>query len=215
MGQKVDPRGLRIGINRTWNSSWFAEGEEYKKYFLEDTQIRKFIKKDYYHTGIEKINIERKQDNQITIVIHTARAGVLIGRKGQEIEILRKKLEKLTKKKVNVKIQEVKMSNKSAQLVAESLAALIENRFSYKRAMKQAITRAEKANTKGIKIMVSGRLNGNDIARSEWVMVGRVPLHTLRAEIDYATAEADTTYGKIGIKVWIFKGETLPAKKRS
>ena len=213
MGQKVDPRGLRIGITRTWNSKWFAEGKEYLNSFHEDLKIREFIKKNYYHAGISSIQIERTSPTDVTVIIETGKAGVLIGRKGAEIEALKGKLEDLTGKKVQVKIQEVKHFNKDSQLVAESIATAIEKRVAYKRAVSQAIQRAEKAGVKGIKIAVSGRLNGAEIARSEWTLSGRVPLHTLRADVDYATATAFTTYGALGIKVWIFNGEVLPNKK--
>lgn len=213
MGQKVDPRGLRIGITRTWDSNWYADKKEYAKYFLEDVKLRKYIKKNYYHAGIAKIQIERTSPSQVVIIVHTAKAGIVIGRKGSEIESLKAKLEKLANKKVVIKVQEVKDPNRDAQLVAENIAFGIEKRIAFKRAMNQAVMRAEKSGAKGIKVAVSGRLNGAEIARTEWTMSGRVPLHTLRADIDYATAEAATTYGKIGIKVWIFKGEILPTKK--
>lgn len=213
MGQKVDPRGLRVGITRGWDSNWYADKKEYANFFHEDYKIRKVIKKDYFHAGISKMQIERTSPTQVTLIIHTAKAGILIGRKGSEIEILKNKVEKLTGKKAVVKVQEVKDANKDAQLVAESIAFGIEKRVAFKRAMSQAIMKAEKSGVKGIKVAVSGRLNGAEIARTEWSMSGRVPLHTLRADIDYATAEAATTYGKIGIKVWIFNGEVLPTKK--
>ncbi|BDU49529.1 30S ribosomal protein S3 [Haliovirga abyssi] len=212
MGQKVDPRGLRLGITRTWDSNWYADKKSYANYFHEDLKVRNFIKKNYYHAGIAKILIERTSPSQVVIAIYTAKAGILIGRKGVEIEALKKKLEKLTGKKIIVKVQEVKQPNRNAQLVAEGVAFSIEKRIAYKRAMNQAIRRAEKSGAQGIKVSVSGRLNGAEIARAEWSLSGRVPLHTLRADIDYATAEADTTYGKIGIKVWIFNGEVLPKK---
>jgi len=212
VGQKVDPRGLRLGITRDWDSNWFAEKKDYVKYFHEDFKIRKYIKKTYFHAGIAKIAIERTSPTQATAIIHTAKAGILIGRKGTEIEVLKNNLEKLINKKVLIKVQEVEDPNRNAQLVAESIAASIEKRVAFKRAMNQAVMRAEKAGAKGIKVMVGGRLNGAEIARAEWTLSGRVPLHTLRADIDYATAEAHTTYGLIGIKVWIFNGEVLPKK---
>lgn len=213
MGQKVDPRGLRIGITRTWDSNWFAEKKEYISYFLEDKKVRDFVKKTYFHAGIAKIEVERNEPTALTIIVHTAKAGILIGKKGAEIEELKAKLEKMTGKKVMIKIQEVKMPTRSAQLVAEDIARSIEKRVAFKKAMNQAIMRAEKSRIKGMKVAVSGRLNGADIARTEWKMIGRVPLHTLRADIDYAVAEALTTYGKLGIKVWIFNGEKLPTKR--
>ena len=213
MGQKVDPRGIRIGITRTWDSKWFAEGKEYLNNFHEDLKIREFIKKNYYHAGVSSIQIERTSPTEITIIIDTGKAGILIGRKGAEIEALKGKIEALTNKKIQVKVQEVKNPNRDGQLVAESIATSIEKRVAYKRAVSQAIQRAEKSGVKGIKIAVSGRLNGAEIARSEWTLSGRVPLHTLRADVDYATATAFTTYGALGIKVWIFNGEVLPSKK--
>ena len=213
MGQKVDPRGIRIGITRTWDSKWFAEGKEYLNNFHEDLKIREFIRKNYYHAGVSSIQIERTSPTEITIIIDTGKAGILIGRKGAEIEALKGKIEALTNKKVQVKVQEVKNPNRDGQLVAESIATAIEKRVAYKRAVSQAIQRAEKSGVKGIKIAVSGRLNGAEIARSEWTLSGRVPLHTLRADVDYATATAFTTYGALGIKVWIFNGEVLPSKK--
>ena len=214
MGQKVDPRGLRLGITRAWDSNWYADKKEYVKYFHEDVQIKEFIKKNYFHTGISKVRIERTSPSQIVVHIHTGKAGLIIGRKGAEIDALRTKLEKLTAKKVTVKVQEIKDLNGDAVLVAESIAAQIEKRIAYKKAMTQAISRSMKSpEVKGIKVMISGRLNGAEIARSEWAVEGKVPLHTLRADIDYAVATAHTTYGALGIKVWIFHGEVLPSKK--
>lgn len=212
MGQKVDPRGLRLGITRSWDSNWYADKKEYVKYFHEDVQIKEFIKKNYFHTGISKVRIERTSPSQVVVHIHTGKAGLIIGRKGAEIEAIRVKLEKLTAKKVTVKVQEIKEQNKDAVLVAESIAAQIEKRIAYKKAMTQAIARTMKSGAKGIKVMISGRLNGAEIARSEWAVEGKVPLHTLRADIDYAVATAHTTYGALGIKVWIFHGEVLPSK---
>lgn len=214
MGQKVDPRGLRLGITRAWDSNWYADKKEYVKYFHEDVQIKEFIKKNYFHTGISKVRIERTSPSQVVVHIHTGKAGLIIGRKGAEIDALRAKLEKLTGKKVTVKVQEIKDLNGNAVLVAESIAAQIEKRIAYKKAMTQAISRSMKSpEVKGIKVMISGRLNGAEIARSEWAVEGKVPLHTLRADIDYAVATAHTTYGALGIKVWIFHGEVLPSKK--
>ena len=214
MGQKVDPRGLRLGITRAWDSNWYADKKEYVKYFHEDVQIKEFIKKNYFHTGISMVRIERTSPSQVVVHIHTGKAGLIIGRKGAEIDALRTKLEKLTGKKVTVKVQEIKDLNGDAVLVAESIAAQIEKRIAYKKAMTQAISRSMKSpEVKGIKVMISGRLNGAEIARSEWAVEGKVPLHTLRADIDYAVATAHTTYGALGIKVWIFHGEVLPSKK--
>ena len=213
MGQKVDPRGLRLGITRSWDSNWYADKKEYAKYFHEDVKVREFVKKAYYHAGVSKVKLERTSPSQITVLISAGKAGIIIGRKGAEIESLRAKLEKMTGKKVTVKVQEVKEFNKDAVLVAESIATQIEKRIDYKKAMTQAIGRAMKAGAKGIKVMVSGRLNGAEIARSEWAVEGKVPLHTLRADIDYAVATAHTTYGALGIKVWVFHGEVLPTAK--
>jgi small subunit ribosomal protein S3 len=213
VGQKVDPRGLRLGITRTWDSNWFAEGEAYLNFFHEDVKVRNLIKDKYNHAGISSVKIERTSSERLVVIINTAKAGILIGRKGQEIEALKNALEKLTAKKVVVKVNEVKQFNKDALLVAESIAQAIEKRVAYKKAVKQAITRAEKAGVQGIKVMTSGRLNGAEIARAEWSLSGRVPLHTLRADIDYATATARTTYGAIGLKVWICNGEVLPKRE--
>ncbi|MGP1494055.1 MAG: 30S ribosomal protein S3 [Streptobacillus sp.] len=214
MGQKVDPRGMRIGIVKTWDSKWFAKkGKEYLNNFHEDLKIREYIKKNYYQAGISSIAIERVSEKELTVIISTGKAAVLIGRKGAEIQALKGQLEKLTGKKVFVKALEIKNPNRDAQLVAESIASAIEKRVAYKRAVQQAIRNAEKAGVLGIKVMTSGRLNGAEIARSEWTLSGRVPLHTLRADVDYATATAHTTYGALGIKVWIFNGEVLPTKK--
>ena len=213
MGQKVDPRGLRLGITRTWDSNWYADKKEYAKYFHEDIKIRSLVKTTYFQAGISKVKIERTSASNVAILIHTAKAGIVIGRKGSEIESLRAKLEALTGKKVSVKVQEVKDFNKDAVLVAESISTSVGKRVAYKRAVGQAVMRAMKAGAKGIKVMVSGRLNGAEIARAEWVVEGKVPLHTLRADIDYATSTAHTTYGALGIKVWIFHGEVLPTKK--
>jgi small subunit ribosomal protein S3 len=213
VGQKVDPRGLRLGITRTWESAWYAGKKEYANYLHEDMAIRSFVKKAYYHAGISKVKIERTSPSQVIVLIYTAKAGIVIGRKGSKIESLKAKLVKTTGKKVLIKVQEVRNFNKDATLVAEGIATSIEKRVAYKRAMNQAIMRAEKAGAKGIKVMISGRLNGAEIARAEWNVAGKVPLHTLRADIDYATATARTTYGALGIKVWIFNGEVLPTKK--
>ena len=214
MGQKVDPRGMRIGIVKTWDSKWFAKkGKEYLNNFHEDLKIREYIKKNYYQAGISSIAIERVSEKELTVIISTGKAAVLIGRKGAEIQALKGQLEKLTGKKVFVKALEIKNPNRDAQLVAESIASAIEKRVAYKRAVQQTIRNAEKAGVLGIKVMTSGRLNGAEIARSEWTLSGRVPLHTLRADVDYATATAHTTYGALGIKVWIFNGEVLPTKK--
>lgn len=213
MGQKVDPRGLRLGITRTWDSNWYADKKEYANFFHEDMEIRRVVKKKYYHAGIAKINIERTSPSHVVVLVHTAKAGIVIGRKGSEIEAMKKTLEALTKKRVTIKVLEVKNFNKDATLVAENIATGIERRVAYKRAMNQAMMRAMRSGAKGIKVMISGRLNGAEIARAEWAVEGKVPLHTLRADIDYATATANTTYGALGIKVWVFHGEVLPTKR--
>ena len=215
MGQKVDPRGIRIGITKSWDSKWFAEGKEYLNNFHEDIKIKEYIKKNYYHAGVSTIQIERTSPTDVTIIIETGKAGILIGRKGQEIEALKANLEKLTNKKIQVKVQEIKNPNKDAQLVAENIAQAIERRIAFRRAMKQAVQRTMKSGAKGIKVSASGRLGGAEMARTEGYSEGNVPLQTLRSDIDYGFAEADTTYGKIGIKVWICNGEILPGRNVS
>ncbi len=211
MGQKVSPKGLRIGIIRDWESKWYAE-KEYADYLLEDLKIREYIEERLKDAAVSTIEIERAA-NRINITIHTAKPGMVIGKGGTEVEALRKALNKLTGKRVHLNIAEIKQPDLDAKLVAENIARQLENRISFRRAMKQAIQRTMRAGAKGIKTMVSGRLAGADIARSEGYNEGTVPLHTLRADIDYGTAEADTTYGKIGVKVWIYRGEVLPQKR--
>jgi len=211
LGQKVDPRGLRLGITRDWDAKWYADKKQFASLLLEDVKIRKYIKKKLYQAGISRIQIERTA-NRIRIGIHTARPGIVIGRGGSEVEALRRELEQLTGRQVSINIIEIKVPELDAQLVAENVAAQIEKRVAFRRAMKQVVGRAMKMGAKGIKVAVSGRLAGAEIARTEWYTEGKVPLHTLRADIDYGFAEADTTYGKIGVKVWIYKGEVLPEK---
>lgn len=208
MGQKVSPIALRVGIIRDWEAKWFASKKDFANLLIEDVKIRKLIKKQLYQAGISNIQIERAA-NRIKITIHTAKPGIVIGRGGTEIEVLRKNLEKMTAKNVNINIQEIKVPETNAQLVAENVAAQLEKRIAFRRAMKQVITRAMKMGAKGIKVAVSGRLGGAEIARTEWASEGKVPLHTLRADIDYGFAEADTTYGEIGVKVWIYKGDVF------
>lgn len=208
MGQKVSPIALRVGIIRDWEAKWFASKKDFANLLIEDVKIRKFIKKQLYQAGISNIQIERAA-NRIKITIHTAKPGIVIGRGGTEVEVLRKNLERMTAKNVNINIQEIKVPETNAQLVAENVAAQLEKRIAFRRAMKQVITRAMKMGAKGIKAAVSGRLGGAEIARTEWASEGKVPLHTLRADIDYGFAEADTTYGKIGVKVWIYKGDVF------
>ena len=213
MGQKVNPIGLRIGIIRDWESRWYAD-KDYADLLHEDIKIREYINtrlKDAAGSGIE---IERAA-NRVNITINTAKPGMVIGKGGSEVEALRKALNELTGKKVHINIVEIKKADLDAKLVAENIARQLENRVSFRRAQKQAIQRTMRAGAKGIRTMVSGRLGGADIARSEHYSEGTVPLHTLRADIDYAHAEADTTYGKLGVKVWIYRGEVLPAKKKS
>ncbi|MDI6632053.1 MAG: 30S ribosomal protein S3 [Thermoanaerobacteraceae bacterium] len=211
MGQKVDPRALRLGINRDWNSKWFADKKQFSALLLEDVKIRNYIKKKLYQAGVASIQIERTA-NRIKITIHTARPGIVIGRGGGEVEQLRKELERLTGKQISVNIAEIKVPELNAQLTAENVASQLERRVAFRRAMKQVVSRAIRMGAKGIKVAVSGRLAGAEIARTEWYSEGKVPLHTLRADIDYGFAEANTTYGKIGVKVWIYKGEVLPER---
>lgn len=210
MGQKVNPIGLRLGINRSWDSRWFA-GKEYANYVLEDHKIRKLLRKKFYQAGVSRIEIERA-GNRVRIKILTARPGIIIGKKGSEIEKLKKDLEAKFRREIIIDIQEVRKAEIDAQLVAESVAMQLVRRVAFRRAMKKAVTSALRFGAQGIKIACSGRLGGAEMARAEWYREGRVPLHTLRADIDYGVAEAFTTYGAIGVKVIIFKGEILPEK---
>jgi small subunit ribosomal protein S3 len=209
LGQKVNPIGLRLNIIRTWDSIWYAD-KDYAKKFLEDQSLRKFLKKRLFHAGISKIQIARTGD-KLRIKLYTARPGIVIGKKGTEIEVLKAEIDKLTGKECVLDIQEVRRPEADAQLVAENIALQLERRVAFRRAMKKSVNMALKFGAKGVKIACSGRLGGAEIARQEWVREGRVPLHTLRADVDYGMAEANTTYGKIGVKVWIFKGEVLSA----
>ena len=212
MGQKVNPHGLRVGVIKDWDSRWFTtDKKEFGNLLLEDHNIRKFLKKRLYSAGMARIEIERSA-NKIKMDLHVAKPGVVIGRAGAGIEALKSELEKMTKKSVIVNIIEVRQTDKNAQLVAENIALDIERRVAFRRAMKQAIQRAMKSGAKGIKVSASGRLGGAEMARTEGYSEGNVPLQTLRADIDYGFAEADTTYGKIGIKVWICNGEVLPTR---
>ena len=213
MGQKVNPIGLRLGIVKTWDSRWYAE-KAYSKFLQEDIVVRRFIKQKLYHAGISKIEIERTA-NRAKINIRSARPGIIIGQKGAEIDKLQKELQKRTQREISINIQEVRRPETDAQLVAENVALQLERRVAFRRAMKKSVTSALKFGTQGIKIACSGRLGGAEIARSEWYREGRVPLHTLRADIDYGFAEARTTYGAIGIKVWVYKGDILPAARDS
>ena len=207
MGQKVNPLGLRLNITRTWDSIWYAD-KDYAIYLIEDQKLRKYLKKRLYHAGISKIIIERTGD-KVRIKIFTARPGIVIGKKGNEIESLKDDLEKLVNRRVTLDIQEVRRPEADDQLVAESVASQLVRRVAFRRAMKKAVSSALRFGVQGIKISCSGRLGGAEMSRCEWVREGRVPLHTLRADVDYALAEANTTYGIIGVKVWIFKGEVL------
>ena len=210
MGQKVHPHGLRVGIIKDWDSRWYADAD-FADNLVEDYQIREFLKKKLYAAGVSKIEIERASD-RLKIVLFTAKPGVVIGKGGSEIEKIKKELTKYTKKKLVVDIKEVKRPDKDAQLVAENIALQLENRVGFRRAVKSSMQRTMKAGALGIKCSVSGRLGGADMARKEFYNDGTIPLQTLRADIDYGFAEADTTYGKVGVKVWIYKGEILPAK---
>lgn len=213
MGQKVHPIGMRVGIIRDWDAKWYAE-KEYAEFLHEDLRIRKFISTKLADAAVSTIEIERAA-NRVNISIHTAKPGMVIGKGGSEVENLRKSLNKLTGKRVHINIIEIKKPDLDAKLVGEGIARQLENRVAFRRAQKQAIQRTMRAGAQGIKTQVSGRLNGADIARSEGYSEGTVPLHTLRADIDYAWEEADTTYGKLGVKVWIYRGEILPTKKNT
>ncbi len=208
MGQKVNPIGLRLKITRTWDSRWFAE-KEYPAFLLEDHKVRTHVKNRVYHAGISRVEIERAAQ-RLRVKIHTARPGIVIGKKGVEIEALKKELEKMTRRPVMIDITEVRRPETDAQLVAENVASQLERRISFRRAMKRAVGLALKFGAQGVRIACSGRLGGAEMSRREWYLEGRVPLHTLRADIDYGFAEAKTTYGVIGVKTWIFKGEVLP-----
>ena len=214
MGQKVNPHGLRVGVIKDWDSHWFVEKKDFASNIKEDNEIRNVLKKKYYQAAISKIAIE-KAASKITITIYTARPGVLIGKQGSEIEIIKKTVAKIcTGKDISINILEVKKPDADAQLVAEGVAAQLEKRVSFRRAMKQAIGRSMRSGIKGVKVMVSGRLDGAEIARSEGYHEGSIPLQTLRADIDYGFAEAHTTFGVIGIKCWIYKGEVIGAPKK-
>jgi len=207
LGQKVNPIGLRLGIVKTWESRWYA-GKKYSDYILEDFNIRKFVKKKLFHAGISKIEIERSS-KRVRLRIFTARPGIVIGKKGSEIERLKKELEKMISQEALIDIQEVRKPETDAQLVAENVALQIERRVAFRRAMKRGVSSALRFGAKGVKIICSGRLGGAEMARTEWYREGRVPLHTLRADVDYGFTEAHTTYGLIGVKVFVFKGEIL------
>ena len=212
MGQKVDPNGLRIGVIKDWNSKWYADKKNFADYLVEDHKIREYVKKKLYVAGISKIEIERTA-KLVKVNVYTGKPGLVIGKGGNLAEILKAELEKMINKTVNLNIVEVKNPDLDAQLVAENIAGQLERRISFRRAMKQCMQKTMKAGALGIKTSVSGRLGGADMARTEFYKEGTIPLQTLRADIEYGFAEADTTYGKIGVKVWIYKGEVLPTKK--
>lgn len=212
MGQKVSPNGLRIGINKTWEASWYANKKDFSKVLNNDIKIREYFDKNLKDAGIAKVEIDRNS-KRCEIIVHTSKPGVMIGKGGEEIEKLKKTLSKLVNEDIQISIVDIKNPDINAQLVANSIANQITNRASFRMAQKRAIRNARKAGAKGIKTLVSGRLGGADMARSEGYTEGTIPLHTLRADVDYATSEADTTFGKIGVKVWIYKGEILPSKK--
>lgn len=212
MGQKVSPNGLRIGINKTWEAKWYANKKDFSKVLNNDIKIREYLDKNLKDAGIAKVEIDRNS-KRCEIIVHTSKPGVMIGKGGEEIEKLKKNLSKLVNEEIQISIVDIKNPDMNAQLVANSIANQISNRASFRMAQKRAIRNARRAGAKGIKTLVSGRLGGADMARSEGYTEGTIPLHTLRADVDYATAEADTTFGKIGVKVWIYKGEILPAKK--
>ena len=212
MGQKVNPNGLRLGINKDWDSKWYANKKDFSKYLANDVKIRNYFEKNQKSNGISKVQIERNS-KRTEIIVHTSKPGVIIGRGGEQIEAMKKDLSKLVNEDIQISIVDIKKPDMNAQIVADSIAAQIENRASFRMAQKRAIRNAMKSGAKGIKTLVSGRLGGADMARSEHYIEGTIPLHTLRADVDYATSEADTTFGKIGVKVWIYKGEILPSKK--
>ena len=214
MGQKVHPNGIRVGVIKDWNSKWYADSKHFSEYLVEDHKIREYVKKKLFISGISKIEIERTA-KFVKVNVYTAKPGLVIGKGGNLSEALKAELEKMINKEVNLNIVEVKNIDTDAQLVAESIANQLERRISFRRAMKQAMQKAMKAGALGIKTAVSGRLGGADMARTEFYKEGTIPLQTLRADIDYGFYEADTTYGKIGVKVWIYKGEVLPAKKEA
>ncbi len=212
MGQKVHPKGFRLGIIRNWDSTWYAD-KDYTVLLHEDYKVRKLVKERFYTAGISKVEIQRT-GNRVKVTIHTAKPGIVIGRGGSEVEKLKNELNTLTGKNININIQEIKRPELDAQIVAENVAQQLEKRISFRRAMKQTVQRTMRVGAIGMKIAISGRLGGAEIARTEWYAEGKVPLHTLRADIDYGFAEANTTYGKIGIKVWINRGEVAPEAKQ-
>lgn len=212
MGRKVHPVGIRLKINRDWDARWYAEGNRYVELLQEDLKLREFVKKETERAGVSRIEIER-QPNLVNITVHTVRPGLIIGRKGETVKKLRDDLQAMTGKTVRVEVTEIEKPDLDAQLVAESIASQLERRIGHSRAMKRAVTQAMRQGGGGIRVEVSGRLGGSDMGRREWMTDGRVPRNTLRANIDYGFAEADTTFGRIGVKVWIYKGDVLPEDK--
>ncbi len=211
MGQKVNPHGLRVGVIKDWDSRWYADDKDFADFLVEDYKIREYLKKKLFSAGVSKIEIERASD-RVKVIVFTAKPGVVIGKGGNEIEVTKNELSKISGKKISLDIKEIKKPDKDAQLVAENIAGQLENRVSFRRAMKSCMGRTMKTGALGIKASCSGRLGGADMARTEFYSEGTIPLQTLRADIDYGFAEADTTYGKVGVKVWIYKGEVLPTK---
>lgn len=212
MGRKVHPIGMRLGIIKSWEARWYAEGQNYIDQLQQDIKIREMVRKSSERAGVSKIEIERFP-GKIRIIVNTAKPGILIGRKGESVKELRKGLEDLTGKKIDLEIREIKNPDTDALLIAENIASQIERRISYRRAMKRAIQQAIRQGAEGVKVQVAGRLNGAEMCRTIWLREGRVPLQTLRADIDFALAEASTTYGKIGVKAWVYKGEVLPGSE--
>ncbi len=214
MGQKVNPHGFRVGVIKDWDARWYADKKDFSRYLVEDTKIREFLKKECFNAGVSRIEIERKGDEKTTVTIHTARPGIIIGRQGSGIDALKKKLKQEFGRELFINVMEIKQPDCDAQLVAENIADQLQRRISFRRAMKQTMSRSMRMGAKGIRTMVAGRLGGAEIARVEHYHEGRIPLHTLRADIDYGFAEAVTTYGRIGVKVWIYKGEVFPVPRK-
>ncbi len=214
MGRKVHPVGFRLGVNKDWKARWFAEGDQYVDLLREDLRVRQLILKEMSHAGISRIDIERFP-KQVSVTVHTARPGIVIGRKGASVNLLRRQVEEETGKKARIEVVEVPEPEMDAYLIAENISSQLQRRISHKRAMKQAASRAMRLGAGGVKIACSGRLSGTEMARRDWTMEGRVPLHTLRADIDYARSEALTTYGRIGVKVWVYKGEVFPEEQQT
>jgi small subunit ribosomal protein S3 len=214
MGQKVNPHGFRVGVIKDWDTRWYADKNNFSRYLVEDNKIRTFLKKECFNAGVSRIEIERKGDEKTTVTIHTAKPGIIIGRQGSGIEALKKRLKQVFGRELFINVMEIKQPDCEAQLVAENIADQLQRRISFRRAMKQTMSRSMKMGAKGIKTMVAGRLGGAEIARVEHYHEGRIPLHTLRADIDYGFAEAVTTYGRIGVKVWIYKGEVFPVPRK-